>query len=41
MCRRRAAEVVEEHVALTQRSEELLAEISLINLELLRRRALG
>ncbi|MGZ6639733.1 MAG: DUF6788 family protein [Solirubrobacteraceae bacterium] len=36
-----AAAVVEEHVALTQRSEELLAEISLINLELLRRRALG
>jgi hypothetical protein len=36
-----AAAIVEEHVALTQRSEELLAEISLINLELLRRRALG
>ena len=36
-----SAEVVEERVALTQRSEELLAEISLINLELLRRRALG
>ena len=31
----------EEHVALTQRNEELLAEISLINVELLRRRALG
>jgi hypothetical protein len=28
------------HVELTQRNEELLAEISLINLELLRRRAL-
>ena len=36
-----AAEVVEAHVALTQRDEELLAEISLINVELLRRRALG
>ena len=36
-----AAEVVEAHVALTQRNEELLAEISLINVELLRRRALG
>jgi hypothetical protein len=35
------AEVVEAHVALTQRNEELLAEISLINVELLRRRALG
>jgi hypothetical protein len=31
----------EEHVALTHGNEELLAEISLINLELLRRRALG
>jgi hypothetical protein len=36
-----AAAVVEEHVVLTQRSEELLAEIASINLELLRRRALG
>ena len=36
-----AAAVVEEHVNATQRNEELLAEISLINLELLRRRALG
>ena len=35
------AAVVEEHVNATQRNEELLAEISLINLELLRRRALG
>lgn len=35
------AEVVEARVALTQRNEELLAEISLINVELLRRRALG
>ena len=35
------AEVVGAHVALTQRNEELLAEISLINVELLRRRALG
>lgn len=32
---------VAEHVELTQRNEALLAEISLINLELLRRRALG
>jgi hypothetical protein len=31
----------EEHVEVTQRNEALLAEISLINLELLRRRALG
>jgi hypothetical protein len=30
----------EQHVELTQRNEALLAEISLINLELLRRRAL-
>ena len=29
------------HVELTQRNEEVLAEISQINLELLRRRALG
>ena len=36
-----AAEVVEARVALTQRNEALLAEISLINVELLRRRALG
>jgi len=36
-----AAVVVEEHVNATQCNEELLAEISLINLELLRRRALG
>jgi hypothetical protein len=36
-----SAAVVEEHVALTHRNEELLAEISVINLELLRRRALG
>ena len=35
------AEVVEAHVAVTQRNEALLAEISLINVELLRRRALG
>jgi hypothetical protein len=35
------AAVVEAQVGLTQRNEELLAEISLINLELLRRRALG
>ena len=35
------ADVVEARVALTQRDEELLAEISLINVELLRRRALG
>jgi len=32
---------VAEHVELTQRNEALLGEISLINLELLRRRALG
>jgi hypothetical protein len=31
----------EERVALTHGNEELLAEISQINLELLRRRALG
>jgi len=31
---------VAEHVAVTQRNEELLAEVSQINLELLRRRAL-
>ncbi len=36
-----SAEVVEARVALTQRNDELLAEISLINVELLRRRALG
>jgi hypothetical protein len=33
--------VVEAHVEVTQRNEVLLAEISHINLELLRRRALG
>jgi hypothetical protein len=33
--------VVEQHVEVTQHNETLLAEISLINLELLRRRALG
>jgi hypothetical protein len=33
--------VVEEHVRVTQRNEAALAEISRINLELLRRRALG
>jgi hypothetical protein len=33
--------VAAEHVALTQRNEALLGEISLINVELLRRRALG
>ncbi len=33
--------VAEQHVEVTQRNEALLAEISLINLELLRRRALG
>jgi hypothetical protein len=35
------AAVVEQHVQATQRNEVLLAEISLINVELLRRRALG
>ncbi len=35
-----AAPVAEAHVELTHRNEELLAEISQINLELLRRRAL-
>jgi hypothetical protein len=35
------AAVVEQHVQATQRNEALLAEISLINVELLRRRALG
>ncbi|MGZ6693581.1 MAG: DUF6788 family protein [Solirubrobacteraceae bacterium] len=34
------APVAEAHVGLTQRNEDLLAEISQINLELLRRRAL-
>ena len=34
------AELATEHVELTQRNEALLAEISQINLELLRRRAL-
>jgi len=34
------APVVAEHVAVTQRNEALLAEISRVNLELLRRRAL-
>ena len=38
---RRSRRPCEEHVALTQRNEALLAEISQINLELLRRRALG
>jgi len=33
--------LVEEHVQVTQRNEALVAEISQINLELLRRRALG
>jgi hypothetical protein len=33
--------LAEQHVAGSQRNEALLAEISLINLELLRRRALG
>ena len=35
------AAVVEQQVGATHRDEELLAEISLINVELLRRRALG
>jgi hypothetical protein len=35
------APVCEAHVEVTQRNEALLAEISQINLELLRRRALG
>jgi Family of unknown function (DUF6788) len=35
-----ARAVVAEHVEVTQRNEALLAEISQINLELLRRRAL-
>ena len=35
------AAIAEAHVEVTQRSDELLAEISQINLELLRRRALG
>jgi hypothetical protein len=35
-----SAEVVEAHVQVAQRNEALLAEISQINLELLRRRAL-
>jgi hypothetical protein len=35
------AAVVEQHVEVTQRNETLLPEVSLINLELLRRRALG
>jgi Family of unknown function (DUF6788) len=34
------AEIAERHVALTQHNDELLGEISQINLELLRRRAL-
>jgi hypothetical protein len=34
-------EITERHVEVTQRNETLLAEISQINLELLRRRALG
>jgi hypothetical protein len=33
--------VVAEHVSVTQRNEQLLSGISQINLELLRRRALG
>ena len=41
MCPAALLAACEEHVALTQRNEELLAEISLINVELLRRRALG
>jgi hypothetical protein len=36
-----AQALVEQHVAATQRNEALLAEIAQINLELLRRRALG
>lgn len=36
-----ARALVEQHVAGTQRNEALLAEIAQINLELLRRRALG
>jgi hypothetical protein len=35
------AGVVEQQVGVSQRNEALLAEISEINLELLRRRALG
>jgi hypothetical protein len=35
------AEVTESHLQDTQRNEALLSEIALINLELLRRRALG
>ena len=35
-----AEAAAEQHVELTQRNEELLAEISRVNLELLRRRAL-
>jgi hypothetical protein len=35
------AEVTESHVQDTQRNDALLSEIALINLELLRRRALG
>jgi len=36
-----ARAVVEEHVQVTQRNDAMLAEIAQINLELLRRRALG
>ena len=39
-CRRRWQAACEAHVEVTQRNEELLLEISQINLELLRRRAL-
>ena len=35
------AELATEHVEVTQRNEALLSEISQVNLELLRRRALG
>ncbi len=40
MCRRAVAEIAEAHVEAWQRNETLLGEISQINLELLRRRAL-
>ena len=40
MCRRRSRRSCEAHVKVTHRNEALLAEISQINLELLRRRAL-
>lgn len=35
------AEITESHLQVTERNDALLGEISLINLELLRRRALG